>query len=106
MKFFNFFFILPKNIIGRFLDRYIIFSPSAHRIHHSIERKQYGKNFGNTFNYWDLLFGSSKPHTVVKDLGLERNRYNKVGVFKDTLRGFVEFFKYLKFDTKAIFQSK
>lgn len=88
------------------LGRYIIVSSFAHRIHHSVERKQFGKNFGNTFIYWDRLFGTYKPHTVLKELGVEENRYNKVGVFKDILRGLVEFFKYLKSDTKTIFQSK
>ena len=54
------------------LGKYIIVSPFAHRIHHSIERKQYGKNFGNTFIYWDRLFATYKPHSVVKELGVEK----------------------------------
>ena len=39
-----------------FIGRYIFVSPSAHRIHHSIKREHYGKNFGNTFIFWDRLF--------------------------------------------------
>jgi sterol desaturase/sphingolipid hydroxylase (fatty acid hydroxylase superfamily) len=89
-----------------FVGKYILVSPSAHRLHHSIERKHYGKNFGNTFIFWDRLFGTYVPHTEVKELGVEDSLYNKNGIFKDILLGFVHFFKYLKSDAKSIFQSK
>jgi hypothetical protein len=46
------------------------------------------------------------PHTEVKELGVEDSLYNKNGIFKDILLGFVHFFKYLKSDAKSIFQSK
>jgi sterol desaturase/sphingolipid hydroxylase (fatty acid hydroxylase superfamily) len=86
--------------------RYLIVSPSAHRIHHSVERKHYGKNFGNTFIFWDRLFGTYEPHTVIKELGIEENQYNKEGVFNDILKPFIEFFKHLKSGIKATFQSE
>lgn len=37
---------------------YIISTPQAHRIHHSIEPKHYDTNFGNTFMIWDHIFGT------------------------------------------------
>jgi sterol desaturase/sphingolipid hydroxylase (fatty acid hydroxylase superfamily) len=37
---------------------YIISTPQAHRIHHSIESKHYDTNFGNTFMIWDHIFGT------------------------------------------------
>ncbi len=36
----------------------IFISPAQHQIHHSIEKKHYDKNFGVTFAFWDLIFGS------------------------------------------------
>ena len=38
--------------------RYVIISPQAHRVHHSIEEKHYDKNFGVTFSIWDQLFNT------------------------------------------------
>jgi sterol desaturase/sphingolipid hydroxylase (fatty acid hydroxylase superfamily) len=37
---------------------YIISTPQAHRIHHSIETRHYDTNFGNTLMVWDHLFGT------------------------------------------------
>ncbi len=37
---------------------YIISTPQAHRVHHSIEPRHYDRNFGNTFMVWDHLFGT------------------------------------------------
>jgi sterol desaturase/sphingolipid hydroxylase (fatty acid hydroxylase superfamily) len=37
---------------------YLISTPQAHRIHHSIESKHYDTNFGNTFMWWDHVFGT------------------------------------------------
>jgi sterol desaturase/sphingolipid hydroxylase (fatty acid hydroxylase superfamily) len=37
---------------------YIVSTPQAHRIHHSIDPKHYDTNFGNTFMIWDHVFGT------------------------------------------------
>jgi sterol desaturase/sphingolipid hydroxylase (fatty acid hydroxylase superfamily) len=37
---------------------YLISTPQAHRIHHSIERRHWDTNFGNTFMWWDHIFGT------------------------------------------------
>lgn len=36
--------------------RYVLASPVFHRWHHTID--VYDKNFGSTFSFWDLLFGT------------------------------------------------
>lgn len=37
---------------------YVLSTPQAHRIHHSIDPKHYDTNFGNTFMIWDHVFGT------------------------------------------------
>jgi sterol desaturase/sphingolipid hydroxylase (fatty acid hydroxylase superfamily) len=37
---------------------YLISTPQAHRIHHSIDPKHYDTNFGNTLMIWDQFFGT------------------------------------------------
>src|SRR5207237_1101548 len=36
-----------------------------HRIHHSLERDHFDKNFAITFSFWDRLFGTA--HTPAKE---------------------------------------
>ena len=42
--------------------RAVLITPDLHRIHHSIEEWEQGRNFGDTFSWWDRLF-----HTYVPD---------------------------------------
>ncbi len=37
---------------------YVLCTPQAHRIHHSIDPRHYDTNFSNTFMLWDHVFGS------------------------------------------------
>jgi sterol desaturase/sphingolipid hydroxylase (fatty acid hydroxylase superfamily) len=37
---------------------YVISTPQAHRIHHSIDERHYDTNFGTTIMLWDHLFGT------------------------------------------------
>lgn len=52
----------------------VVVSPQYHRIHHSIERQHFDKNFGAVFTVWDRLFGTlyhgrhEYPATGVKDV--------------------------------------
>jgi sterol desaturase/sphingolipid hydroxylase (fatty acid hydroxylase superfamily) len=64
--------VAPFGIIFKFVDvfghanvrinsgwlTYIISTPEAHRVHHSSEPRHYSRNFGNTFMWWDHLFGT------------------------------------------------
>jgi sterol desaturase/sphingolipid hydroxylase (fatty acid hydroxylase superfamily) len=38
--------------------RYILVSPQYHRIHHSLEKRHWDKNFGDRLVIWDYLFGT------------------------------------------------
>ena len=41
---------------------HIIISPHYHQLHHSVARKDWDKNFGLMFSFWDRLFGTlGKP---------------------------------------------
>jgi sterol desaturase/sphingolipid hydroxylase (fatty acid hydroxylase superfamily) len=37
---------------------WLLISPNYHRIHHSIEKRHYNKNFTNWFPIWDIIFGT------------------------------------------------
>jgi sterol desaturase/sphingolipid hydroxylase (fatty acid hydroxylase superfamily) len=37
---------------------YVISTPQAHRIHHSMEPRHFDRNFSNTFMWWDHVFGT------------------------------------------------
>jgi sterol desaturase/sphingolipid hydroxylase (fatty acid hydroxylase superfamily) len=42
-------------------------TPDLHRIHHSIEEADQGRNMGETFPWWDRLFGTYSPATATGD---------------------------------------
>ena len=65
------------------LGKYIVVSPSAHRIHHSREERHYNKNFGGVFIFWDRLFGTYHPTEKIENLGIPNNQYNKKGILFD-----------------------
>jgi sterol desaturase/sphingolipid hydroxylase (fatty acid hydroxylase superfamily) len=39
--------------------RVILADNRFHRIHHSLERQHFDKNFSNIFSFWDRLFGTA-----------------------------------------------
>jgi sterol desaturase/sphingolipid hydroxylase (fatty acid hydroxylase superfamily) len=39
--------------------RFVFAEPRYHRVHHSIERRHWDKNFAGAFPVWDLLFGTA-----------------------------------------------
>ncbi len=39
--------------------KYLIAEPRYHRIHHSLERRHWNKNFASYFPFWDVLFGTA-----------------------------------------------
>lgn len=66
-----------------FLGKYILVSPIAHRIHHSVNKEHYDKNFGGTFIFWDRLFGTYCPPTDVPEIGIPDNPYHSKSIFHD-----------------------
>ncbi len=70
-----------------FIGKYILVSPAAHRIHHSILPEHYNKNLGSTLIIWDRLFGTYHPGTPVSEVGIPDNQYNKKGYFYDLYLG-------------------
>jgi len=82
-----------------FIGKYILVSPAAHRIHHSTEIKHFNKNMGNTFIFWDRLFGTYYPAEKVVEIGVPNNPFNKEGYFRDLwrcLKGMVRTIKIKK----------
>jgi sterol desaturase/sphingolipid hydroxylase (fatty acid hydroxylase superfamily) len=41
------------------IGRYLLQSPAAHRIHHSINANHHNTNFASLFQFWDVIFGTS-----------------------------------------------
>jgi sterol desaturase/sphingolipid hydroxylase (fatty acid hydroxylase superfamily) len=54
---------------------YLISTPQAHRIHHSINPKHYDTNFGNTVMIWDRLFGTFcyDPNSLPTEYGVDED---------------------------------
>ena len=66
--------IYPKPI------NYILMSPSLHWLHHSDNPKHFSCNLGNTFTFWDKLFGSYLDEENLRDIkgyGVKNTDYNK-----------------------------
>ncbi len=77
------------------IGKYILVSPSAHKIHHSNQIKHYDKNFGNTLIVWDRLFGTYYRPETVNEMGVPNNEYNKKGFVYDVFKGIQKFSKNL-----------
>ena len=69
-------FSLPPRLDRRL--RYLLVTPSMHRIHHSIRREETDSNFGFHLVWWDRLFGSYRDHPARAEadmpIGLEEWR--------------------------------
>ncbi len=78
------------------IGRYILVSPAAHRIHHSVSTRHYNRNMGNTFIFWDRLFGTYHQPDAVIEIGVDENPYNRNGVVRDVVSGFQRFFAALR----------
>jgi sterol desaturase/sphingolipid hydroxylase (fatty acid hydroxylase superfamily) len=52
--------------------KYIITTPQYHRIHHSLERRHFDKNFSGRLILWDYLFGTIHPRfDEYPEIGIE-----------------------------------
>lgn len=65
------------------VGKYILLSPAAHRLHHSIDKKDYDKNFGFILIVWDRIFGTwAEPNLAKKPvIGLVNNQLNHPNYF-------------------------
>ena len=67
------------------LLRYALVTPQSHRVHHSMERRHYDRNFGSLFCIWDLVFGTQYtgfheyPDTGVFDPDFPHERAANLG---------------------------
>ena len=68
----------------RWLEHFLI-SPAQHQIHHSVKKIHHDKNFGVTFAFWDLIFGSlvfSKINQQIKYGLSKKENYIKHNIFQ------------------------
>lgn len=79
-----------------FLGKYILVSPIAHRIHHSVKEEHYDKNFGGTFIFWDRLFGTYCAPTEVPEIGIPDNPYNSKSIVSDWFLPFKRMYQSVK----------
>ena len=85
------------------VGEYILVSPNAHLVHHSVSEKHYGKNYGSLFIFWDRIFNTYQPPVPVTEIGLPDSGYNDRGFLYDfwlgytnVLRRFADTFKKKK----------
>jgi sterol desaturase/sphingolipid hydroxylase (fatty acid hydroxylase superfamily) len=65
------------------LGRYVLVSPNAHLVHHSVSEKHYGKNFGSLFIFWDRIFRTYEAPVAIEMIGLPGSGYNDRGFLHD-----------------------
>ena len=71
-----------KSKLG-WVGRWILISPPAHKLHHSINPEDYGRNFGTFFIWWDKLLGTYKePREGEFKIGLTDDYQNQMNYFK------------------------
>ncbi len=86
---------------------YFLISPAQHQIHHSIDKNHHDKNFGVTFAFWDLFFGSLVFSKSNQDLtfGLLKNekltKYNVISIYFYPIK---ESFIIFKKSTQQLFE--
>jgi len=64
------------------IGKYILISPAAHKIHHSIDERHFDTNFGLVFVFWDKLFRTRLITDEKIIIGIKKNPYNN-RLFKD-----------------------
>jgi sterol desaturase/sphingolipid hydroxylase (fatty acid hydroxylase superfamily) len=66
--------------------RYVLYSPTGHRIHHSALPEHKDKNFGALFPVWDWIFGTYyKGDLINEQVGVEDNYQNTRGLLFDLI---------------------
>lgn len=78
-------YILHSDIKSKlgWVGQWILISPPAHKLHHSIKKEDYGRNFGTLLVWWDKLLGTYKEPTAEEiKIGLIDNYQNETNYFK------------------------
>lgn len=90
-------YILHGDIKTNFgwVGRWILMTPQAHKLHHSIHKEDYGKNFGTLFIWWDKLFKTYKEPYENIEIGILDENYNQIGFFKGQWIGFLRWINSL-----------
>ncbi len=73
------------------VGKYILISPAAHRLHHSVSESDYNKNYGTFFIWWDKLFGTYASPQEFYSIGIADNPYNNIGFFAGQWEGLKRF---------------
>ncbi len=65
--------------LDRWLRRLVV-TPDMHRVHHSVHPREYNRNFGFNFPWWDRLFGSyaDQPEDGHERMGIGLTRFREV----------------------------
>lgn len=67
------------------VGRYILISPIAHRIHHSVEEQHFNKNYGGFLVWWDKIFGTWMDGDCkqIEAIGIKNNNLAQSNYFKN-----------------------
>jgi alkylglycerol monooxygenase len=62
--------------------KYVLVTPSHHRVHHASNPEYLDKNYGQTFIFWDRLFGTFKEEEARPVYGLTKplKTYNPIKI--------------------------
>lgn len=74
-----------------FIGKYILISPAAHRLHHSMKKHHYDKNMGSLFVWWDRIFGTWMDPEPIAEIGVDIDGYNKKHFVNDMWIGYKGF---------------
>jgi sterol desaturase/sphingolipid hydroxylase (fatty acid hydroxylase superfamily) len=70
--------------------RWLVMTPSLHRLHHSTFQVETDSNYGNVFSFWDRLFGTYRGETIQSGgkfrFGLDDVSPERAGNFQSQLR--------------------
>jgi sterol desaturase/sphingolipid hydroxylase (fatty acid hydroxylase superfamily) len=70
--------------------RWLVMTPSLHRLHHSAFQAETDSNYGNVFSFWDRLFGTYRGGTIQPDgtfrFGLDDVSPERAGNFQSQLK--------------------
>ena len=75
------------------VGKYILVSPNAHMVHHSVSEKHYGKNYGSLFIFWDQIFRTYQEPVRVEEIGLPGSGFNNRGFLHDYWHGYTNTLK-------------
>ena len=82
--------------------RYIIVSPQFHRIHHSIDKKHFDKNFGVRFSIWDNIFQTANNENIYPETGISDPELLVEADLKNNIFGL--YFKQFMYPFKKIYK--